>query len=177
MVHTNNGDYMYFLNYFFVSSILGFLFESFFYITFNWEGNSGYLFGPWTPVYGIGSVIIIFIYNFLNKKIKNKLVKFITFFLSISIILSIIEFIGGTLIENIFHEVFWDYSDHLLNIGKYVSIEMGLIWGIISTLFIYLIKPFLDKYIVYIPKGLSYILVILFIIDNIATMFLKLKLI
>lgn len=168
---------MYYLNYFFISSILGFLLETFFYLIFNWEGNSGYLFGPWTPVYGLGSIIIIYIYDFFSKKIKHKILKFILFFFSVCILLSIIEFIGGYLIENIFHEVFWDYSDHAFNIGKYVSIEMGIVWGIASTIFIYLLRPIIDKYIYHIPKFITYILTILFIIDNIVTIFIKLKLI
>lgn len=148
-----------------------------FYLTLNWEGNSGYLFGPWTPVYGIGSIIIILIYNFVNKFSKlNKFLKYLLFFISVCIILSIIELIGGYLIETIFHETFWDYSDHLLNIGKYASVEMALVWGICATIFIYLIKPKIDKYIFHIPKLLTYILTVFFIIDNIVTIFLKLKL-
>lgn len=169
--------HMYYLNYFFVSSILGFLLETFFYLIFNWEGNSGYLFGPWTPIYGLGSIIIIFIYDFLKRKIKGNFLKFILFFISVCIILSIIELIGGYLIEGIFHEVFWDYSDHHFNIGKYASLEMSLVWGIASLVFIYLFRPIIDKYIYYIPKFIDYILILLFIIDNIVTIFIKLKLI
>ena len=45
---------MYYINLFFVYSILGFVFETI--LSQFWSGvfNSGILFGPWTPVYGIG---------------------------------------------------------------------------------------------------------------------------
>ena len=169
------GDYMYYINYFFVASILGFIFETIFYTLFKWSGNSGYLFGPWTPVYGIGSIIIILLYKFIDKKIKtNKFIKIFIFFISISILLSTIEFIGGHLIEFIFNETFWDYSDHKFNIGKYASLEMSLVWGVASIAFICLIKPLIDKFIYSIPKTITYILTILFIIDNVATLIIKL---
>ncbi len=169
------GDYMYYINYFFIASIIGFIFETIFYMLFKWSGNSGYLFGPWTPVYGFGAVIIILLYKFIDRKIKtNKFLKIFIFFISISILLSTIEFIGGHLIEFIFHETFWDYSDHKFNIGKYTSLEMALVWGIASIVFICLIKPLIDKFIYIIPRTITYILTILFIIDNVATLIIKL---
>lgn len=169
---------MYYINYFFITSILGFLIESCCYIIFNWSGNSGYLFGPWTPIYGFGAIIIIYIYDLLDKKLKiKKFFKFITFLFIISILLTLIEFIGGHLIEFVFHETFWDYSDHLFNIGKYVSLVMTLVWAIMASIFIYIVRPFIDKFIYVFPKTITYIVTILFILDNIVTLLIKLKLI
>lgn len=169
---------MYYLNYFYITSILGFLIESSCYLIFNWSGNSGYLFGPWTPIYGFGAIIIIYIYDFLDKKIKrSKVFKFITFLFIISILLTLIEFIGGHLIEFVFHESLWDYSHHKFNIGKYVSLIMTLVWMGLASLFIYIVRPFIDKFIYVFPKTLTYIVTILFVLDNIVTILLKLKLI
>ena len=63
------GDNMYYLKYFFVTSILGFFVES-----ILWHGHeSGILYGPWTYIYGVGSIIIIFLSdNILKKKHLNK---------------------------------------------------------------------------------------------------------
>ena len=45
----------YYLNYFFLFSIFGHFIEGFFYS----DGDSGILNGYWTPIYGLGVVLII----------------------------------------------------------------------------------------------------------------------
>lgn len=159
---------MYYLNYFFIFSIIGHILETFVY----YNNESGILLGPWTPVYGIGTIIILLIHKFLDKS-KNKYLKFLLLFILSSIILTIIEAIGGYLIEYLFHVTFWDYTDLKFNIGKYIALEMALIWGIASIFLIYVIKPFADKKISKIPKYLTYLLTLLFIIDLALTIFIK----
>lgn len=160
---------MYYLNYFFIMSILGHFIESFFYSS----GDSGILLGYWTPIYGIGTVIILLINIWLNKFKITKTLKFILLFVFSSIILAFIEVLGGYLIKWIFNKELWDYSNHKFNIGKYTSIEMSLIWGLSSILLIYFIKPVIDKIINKIPKIFTFILCILFIIDLLATLVIK----
>lgn len=161
---------MYYINYFFIFSILGHFIETFIY----YNGESGILFGWWTPIYGIGTIIILFINEFINKKNKLKnITKIITLFLASAIILSIIEAIGGYLIEFLFNVTFWDYSYYKFNIGKYAALEMAIIWGLSSILVIYFIKPLIDKIIGKIPKYFTYILIILFIMDLLFTIIIK----
>lgn len=160
---------MYYLNYFFIFSILGHFIESFFYSS----GNSGILYGYWTPIYGIGTIIILLINKFIDKFKIKKVLKIFLLFLGSMIILSTIEVIGGYLIKWIFNQELWDYSNHKFNIGKYTSIEMSLIWGLSSILLIYFIKPIADKIISKIPKFFSYILIILMIIDLLSTVIIK----
>lgn len=163
---------MYYLNLFFIYSILGHCLEK---IAFP-NHTSGILYGFWTPVYGIGALIIILSFKFLKNKLHlNKITKFIIIFLIGSIALSGIEIIGGTLIEKIFHITFWDYSDMKYHIGKYASIEMGLLWGILSLVLIYIVQPFIKKLTVKIPKWVTYILIGLFILDIGATVILRAK--
>ena len=152
---------MYYFNYFFVMSIIGHFIESFFYSS----KDSGILMGYWTPIYGIGTIIILLINKYIDKFKINKIFKIIFLFVLSSITLAIIEAIGGYLIKWIFNLELWDYSNHKFNIGKYTSIEMSLIWGLSSIILIYFIKPLLDKIIKKIPKVITYILIILFIFD------------
>ena len=77
----------------------------------------------------------------------------------------------------IFGTTFWDYSDQKFNIGKYISLEMTLLWGVMSIIFIYIIRPILDPLVKRIPKWLTIILSILFIIDIIMTFLVRLKVI
>ena len=161
----------YYLNYFFVFSILGHFIEGFFYS----DGQSGILSGYWTPIYGLGVIVIIIVYQAIKGFIEDsKLKKFISIFLIGAVLISALEYVGGIIIETLFHMVFWDYSDMKFNIGKYTSLEMASIWGIASVILIYLIKPLLDKIKKKIPKWITWILLILLIIDSGALLFKKL---
>ena len=152
---------MYYLNVFFLFSILGHFIES----TFSKNFESGILYGYWTPVYGIGVCVILFIFYFLKKYIKNKFLLSIILFFSCGIILSILEVIGGYLIEFLFHKVFWNYKNHHFPIGKYTSLDMAFVWGISSLLIIFVLKPVIDWSIKKVPKFITWILLFLFILD------------
>ena len=94
---------MYLLNCFFIYSILGFLLESTFNLIVIHHFKSGILYGPWTPVYGIGAILTIIISKKIFKKLKTSPLKetLITF-LILAITLTITEWLGGILIEKLF---------------------------------------------------------------------------
>ncbi len=160
---------MYYLNYFIIFSILGHFFESFFYAS----GDSGIFLSYWTPIYGIGTVIILLINKWIDKFNISKILKVLYLFLFSSIFLSTIEALGGYLIKWIFDVELWNYTNYRFNIGRYTALEMSLIWGLSSILLIYFIKPINDKIVKLIPKIVTYIIIGLFIIDIIITLFVK----
>lgn len=160
---------MYYLNYFIIFSILGHFLESFFYAS----GDSGIFLSYWTPIYGIGTVIILLINKWINKFNISKVLKVLYLFLFSSIFLSTIEALGGYLIKWIFNVELWNYTNYRFNIGRYTALEMALIWGLSSILLIYFIKPINDKIVKHIPKIVTYIIIGLFIIDIIITLFIK----
>ena len=162
---------MYYLKYFFLTSILGHLLETIMCKSYE----SGILYGPWTPVYGFGSLIIIFFSDkIFKKKNMNIIFKFILLFIFCFFILTLTELVGGLLIEKIFGYAFWDYTKYRFNIGKYICLEIALIWGLISILFVF-IRPILNKIIEYIPNLITYIFIFLMIIDIVATIMFKTK--
>lgn len=164
---------MYYINNFFLFSIFGFIMETIINLCLGNKLNSGFLYGPYTPVYGIGIIIIILINKWLGKKKLTKLKKLtITFFIN-TILLTIIELTGGYLIKYIFHKSLWNYSKLPLHIGKYISIEISIIWGLLSLVYIYWIKNISDKIIHKIPKWITYLSSTIFIIDLIYTMITK----
>ncbi len=167
ILNINNGDNMYYINTFFVLSILGHFIENIFYTS----RDSGILFGYWTPIYGLGTIITIYVYNLIKKKYKlNNITKIIISFLIGFIILTVLEFIGGYLIERLLKISFWNYEREKFNIGKYTSLKMAFIWGISSIVIIYVIKPLTKKINNYIPKFITYILITLYVIDSILTL-------
>lgn len=153
---------MYNINIFLTYSILGFFYECI--INFIQDGrfSSGFMYGPWTPIYGIGVLIILFIYKKLSKYNKTK--RLIIMSIISMIVLTILEYITGNLIELIFHTSFLDYSNYKFNYGKFISLESSLIWMIGSIIIIFIHKK-LKKYIKKIPNQITIILSIVFTID------------
>lgn len=162
---------MYYINYFFIFAIIGHFIETVFVPNFT----SGILYGWWTPVYGFGTILILLIGKIIDKfNLKGKRIfKIFITYLTCMIILSLIELIGGYLIKFIFDTEIWNYEHHKFNIGSYISLEMANIWGIAGIFVLYVLKPIIDKLEKYIPKWITYILMILFIIDVGCTVLLK----
>ena len=106
---------------------------------------------------------------------KSRFVETIVTFIVLTVTLTFIEWLGGILIEKLFHETLWNYKDYKYNIGKYISLEMSLVWGIVSILIIYFVKRIIDKLEKKIPKFITIIFATLFIIDLITTTVFKLK--
>ncbi len=159
----------YYFNMFIMGSILGFLWESSLSIIYP-NINSGILYGPWVPIYGIGTCIIIFVARLVFNRIKvNKFLKIIITLLIIMLVVTFLEFCGGIFIEKVFHKTFWDYRNFKFHIGKYIALEITGIWGILSLLFMYVIKPLLEKIIEKIPKYVTILIFAIMLIDYIFT--------
>lgn len=167
---------MYYIYNFILYSILGFILEIVFKLSFNFKSHSGILFGPYCPVYGFGVIFIFYLFEKIENKYRfNTFIKYFLFFILSFLILSIFELIGGYLIEILFHKTFWDYSRYPLNIGKYVTVEMSFMWAIGSIITYKIIKPFFDKIYFKINKKIIITCFIIMIIDSIITLILKLK--
>ncbi len=159
---------MYYVNAFFIYSIIGFIFEVVVSLLKKVKIGSGILYGPWTPIYGIGAVLVIIIYKFLTKYLHfNKIIEVIIFLITITIILTILEYLGGVIIEKIFKVTFWDYSKFKYHIGKYIALEISLVWAIGALIIVYIINPLVDKLIPIIPSYITIILSGLMIVDYI----------
>ena len=158
---------MYLLNTFFIYSVIGYIMEII--IGFILGANnpeSGILYGPWTPIYGFSSILIILISEKLFKHLHMSRWKetLIVFFIIVFVLMGT-EYLGGYLIEVVFGFSFWDYSDYHFHIGKYTCFEMGIVWGLLGVLFIYYFRPFLDKFIIKIPRKLTILLTFLIVLD------------
>lgn len=124
--------------------------------------NRGFLNGAWCPIYGCGMVIVVFLLYPLKN---NPLILFI----GCMLFTTILEFLTGYLLEKIFHNKWWDYSNVPFNIMGYVCLKFSLIWGLAGTFVIDIIHPIIYKGIhlfPYIPGLILQILfMILFVVD------------
>ena len=96
------------INIFLFYSIFGNIFERILMFFIDKDYVSGFMGTIFTPIYGIAILLILFIYK--KIKIDNKLIKIIVEFFIFSIVLTLIELLGGVLIENIFNKIFWNYD-------------------------------------------------------------------
>ncbi len=127
--------------YFILYSFLGWIMESIFRsICEKKLINTGFLRGPFCPIYGIGSIImIVFLKDFEKYPIS-------LFFISM-IILTAWEYIVGVILEKIFNTKYWDYSDHKINFQGRICLTNSICWGVLGVLFIKYIHPFAEKII------------------------------
>lgn len=159
----------YYLNMFLIGSMIGFVWENSLSIIFP-SVESGILYGPWVPIYGFGVCIIIFIERLVFNRFKvSRLLKMFFMTLLIMLIVTGLEFLGGILIKEFLHKSLWDYSKFKFNIGKYICLEITLLWGVMSLLFVYIVKPIIEKFIYKIPRWVSILVFAILIIDFIIT--------
>ena len=115
--------------------------------------NRGFLNGPICPVYGIGVGVVV---QFLTP-VENNLV---LLYISSTILVTVIEGLTGFLLEKIFHNKWWDYSEQPLNIGGYVCVLFSLIWGVFCVLIVKVIHPLIDKVLTMIPFVLGIVVMV-----------------
>ena len=119
--------------------------------------NSGFLFGPFCPIYGFGSVFVIYL---LTPFIEHPLVVFL---LSI-LITSVLEYFTSWLLEKLFHVMWWDYSRYTFNLNGRVCLLNSFLFGCMSLFVIYILHPFVSQWVEQIPLQWIMILQILLLI-------------
>lgn len=166
---------MYYIKIFLLYSLLGFVMESTLFKIKLSKKHSGIFYGPMTAVYGVGIISIELLNKYFFSKLKcHKILKLLIEFLTLTIILSLIEYLGGNILNYLFDIDMWDYSNIKPNFGKYICLQNSIIWGILGTLYIHIFKPFTDKLLDQVTIKETYLFLGLFIIDTIAVLVTKL---
>ena len=135
--------------------------------------NRGFLNGPVCPIYGFGVLIVLLVL----EPVKDNLA--LLFFGSM-VLTSALEFFIGFIMEQFFHDKWWDYSENPFNIKGYICLEFSLVWGAACVLVVDVIHPMIFKLICAIPEKLSLWLMVFFtavlISDAVITLWNMLKL-
>ena len=143
---------------FIIGSILGYIFEMI-VVLFQkgyFESRQGLIYGPFTPVYGIGAIIYYLILNNIKKDNKIKI-----FFIT-AILGGITEYICSLVQEKVFGTISWDYSYLIFDINGRTSLLHCSYWGIAGILYVIYIDPFLEKLKCKIDKKILKIVSIIF---------------
>lgn len=96
--------------------------------------NRGFLIGPLCPIYGVGCIAIFLT---LNKYASDPLVLFLLAIL----LCATLEYITSYVMEKIFKNRWWDYSDMKFNINGRVCLEFAIPFGVGGIVMFYGINP------------------------------------
>ncbi|MDE6142244.1 MAG: putative ABC transporter permease [Bacilli bacterium] len=96
--------------------------------------NRGFLIGPLCPIYGVGCVVMtLTLYKYSN----DPLVLFLLAILSCATL----EYITSYVMEKIFKNRWWDYSDMKFNINGRVCLEFAIPFGVGGIVMFYGTNP------------------------------------
>ena len=156
------------LKLFLIYAFLGWCVEvCFVAVTSGQVVNRGFLNGPVCPIYGVGMLGVLL----LLEPLANHLG---LLFLLGMILCSVVEFLGGWIMEKIFHTRWWDYSDRPFNLNGYICLGISLLWGLSVAFVVRLVHPLIFSLVCLIPHLLALILTIvlyaLFLADFIVTL-------
>lgn len=102
--------------------------------------NRGFLTGPICPIYGCGALLVIW---FFYGRVENVAALFI-----LSAVLTCsLEYLTSYIMEQIFHNRWWNYSNRKFNINGRVCLAGAIIFGTLCTCLIKIIHPFLSNII------------------------------
>ena len=113
--------------------------------------NRGFLNGPVCPIYGFGVVLVLWA---LEPLAGNTLL----LFLGSVVLTSLLEWLTGFVLEKLFHQRWWDYSDEPFNIGGYICLRFSIAWGLACLFVLKIIHPSVMWGIYAVPRTLGWVL-------------------
>lgn len=155
---------------FVVCCMLGLAIETVYHLVAfrEYQDRAGLLFGPFSPIYGFGALIMTIALN----RFHHKPVWFI--FLLSAFLGGAFEFFTSWIMEYAFGICSWDYTGTFLSIDGRTNFSFMMAWGILGLLWIKYLLPYLLKFINLIPwnwrYGTTMICTVLLLLDGIMTL-------
>lgn len=124
---------------FIIISFFGWIWEVSLHLIMDGElVNRGVFHGPWLPIYGGGSILILLmLYRYRDNSLKQ---------IGLSVILcGILEYFSSWYLQMAHHgQKWWDYAGYFLNLNGRICAEGLLIFGLGGLAVVYLIAPALN---------------------------------
>lgn len=117
--------------------------------------NRGFLNGPVCPIYGCGVVVVL-------AGLEPLKGNFVLLFLGSVVLTSALEWATGFVLEKLFRQRWWDYSDKPFNLGGYICLEFSVMWGFACLFVVDILHPSIEFFIRLIPHTLGWVLLGLF---------------
>ena len=116
--------------------------------------NRGFLNGPYCPIYGFGVVLVV---GLLSPLAENGLL----LFLGSVILTSALEWSAGFILEKVFHDKWWDYSDVPFNLNGYICLKFSVLWGLACMFIVDIFHPTIVAVVSWIPHPVGWVFVAL----------------
>lgn len=113
--------------------------------------NRGFLNGPVCPIYGTGVVIVVICLTPLQENLA-------VLFAGSVILTSLLEYVTGFILEKVFHDKWWDYSQVPFNLNGYICLKFSILWGLACVLVMNVIQPLIASLVRHIPNPFGLIL-------------------
>lgn len=117
----------------------------------------GFLYGPHCPSYGICGVLFAALLHDLKGQ-------WFFLFLGGAIIVFMVVYLTGFLLQQIFHHKWWDCSHKKFQFGSYVHMPYTILWGLMAVISIEFIEPLLLGVLHWIPMSIREIILIILLI-------------
>ena len=152
---------------FLIYSIIGWLIEIIHIYHYTKKiANRGFLIGPYCPIYGVGAIILTFIFNHASDDLFG-------IFAKAMIVCALLEYTTSYIMEKLFNKRWWDYSNRKYNLNGRVCLENLVLFGIAGCLLVKITNPILNDFIMFLPdyiaNAVSIISAIIFISDIITS--------
>ena len=135
--------------------------------------NRGFLNGPVCPIYGFGMLLVLAV---LGPVRDNP----ILLFLGGMLLTSFLEFLTGFILEKLFHQKWWDYSNTPFNLCGYICLKFSVLWGAAVVLVINVVERPIEFLLKNLPSKIGMLLLSVllaaFLADFILTLIAMLKL-
>lgn len=138
--HSGKPPHRLIMKYYFmfmIGSVIGWIYEEIYYMLDGHFVDRGFMYGPWLPVYGVGTILLLV----LLRKVK-KYPPLI--FLGALLITGVLEYFAGYATWHFMHEHLWNYTGLFLNINGYVCLRSVINFGFLALLFFYIVEPIVD---------------------------------
>ena len=139
---------------FVVCCVLGLVIETAYHIAVvdpgHYENRAGLLFGPFSPIYGFGAVLMTVALNRFHDK------NVVLIFLVSAVIGGAFEYLTSWFMQFAFGIVAWDYTGTFLSIDGRTNGMFMAMWGVLGVVWIKLLLPWMLKLVNLIPWNWRY---------------------
>jgi len=105
--------------------------------------NRGFMCGPIIPIYGVGSLVIAY-----GLKPFAHSFCYLPYVVILGIVVtSVVEYITSYILEKIFHNKWWDYSQEKFNIKGRICLRNAILFGIGTPIILYFIDPWVKDFL------------------------------
>ena len=144
---------------FFIYAFAGWIWESLLLpiATHHKVKNSGFLNGPIVPIYGVGAIVVSLLFYPQEA--------YLSVFIEGAFVACIIEYLTSWIMEKLYHQRWWDYSDKAFNVNGRVCLEGFLVFGLFSVVAVKFIQPALMEWIM--QYSMTFLIIIATILSTI----------